>query len=380
VFAGRHTYLNTGTVLPARAWRAGVEVRRLRHTGFGRFSLHGRILDSATFAASVFLALLTHARPGDVILAKTDPPLISVVAWLGARLTGARLVNWCQDLFPETAAAIGLQFARGAVGGALRALRNASLRGAEMNVTVCAGMAARLAAQGVPCERLMVIPNWADGELIRPLAPRDNPLRTAWGLGERFVVGYSGNLGCAHLVDPVVELITLLAGEPKLAFLFIGAGSGYGALRGAIAEHRLENVIFRPYQDRAQLPLSLSAPDLHLVTLRPEWEGLVMPSKLYGALAAGRPVAFIGDPGGDTARIVRGGAGLVARPDEMPALAAQIRALRRNPARLARMGAAARATYDARPKDASLDAWARCLHAAALAGAARQLPLPVAAE
>jgi glycosyltransferase involved in cell wall biosynthesis len=178
----------------------------------------------------------------------------------------------------------------------------------------------------------------------------------------------------------VVELITLLADEPKLAFLFIGAGSGYGTLRAAIAERRLENVVFRPYQNRAQLPLSLSAPDLHLVTLRPECEGLVMPSKLYGALAAGRPIAFIGDPEGDTARIVRGGPGLVARPEEMPALAAQIRALRRNPARLARLGAAARAAYEACPRDASLDAWTRCLHAAALPSAARQLPLPVAAE
>ena len=80
VLAGRHSYLNTGAVLPARAWRAGIEVRRLRHTGFGRFSLPGRTLDSATFAASAFLALLTRARPGDVILAKTDPPLFSVLA------------------------------------------------------------------------------------------------------------------------------------------------------------------------------------------------------------------------------------------------------------------------------------------------------------
>ena len=314
VFAGRHTYLNTGAVLPARAWRAGVEVRRLRHTGFGRFSLPGRILDSATFAASAFLALLTHARPGDVILAKTDPPLISVVAWFGARLTGARLVNWCQDLFPENAAAMGVRLMRGVLGGALQALRNASLCGAEMNVAVCSSMAARLAAQGVPRERLTVISNWADGEVIRPLAPQDNPLRAAWGLGERFVVGYSGNLGCAHLVDPVIELITLLADEPKLTFLFIGAGSGYGILRAAIAERRLENVVFRPYQDRAKLRLSLTAPDLHLVTLRPEWEGLVMPSKLYGALAAGRPILFIGDPEGDAARIVRAGPGLVANP------------------------------------------------------------------
>ena len=96
-------------MLPARAWRAGIEVRRLRHTGFGRFSLPGRALDGATFAVSAFLALLARARPGDLILAKTDPPLISVLAWLAARLTGARLVNWCQDLFPETAAAMGLR-------------------------------------------------------------------------------------------------------------------------------------------------------------------------------------------------------------------------------------------------------------------------------
>jgi colanic acid biosynthesis glycosyl transferase WcaI len=380
VLTGRHGYLNTGAVLPAREWRGGVEVRRLRHTGFGRFSLPGRTLDGATFAAGAFLALLTRARPGDVILAKTDPPLISVLAWLAARLTGARLVNWCQDLFPETAAALGLPCARGPLGTTLRALRNASLRGAEMNVALCPGMAARLAAERVPRERLTVIPNWADGELIRPQAPQDNPLRAAWGLGERFVIGYSGNLGCAHAVDPLVELMTLLEDAPGLVFLFIGAGSGYRALRTAIAGRRVENVVFRPYQDRTRLPLTLTAPDVHLVTLRPEWEGLVMPSKLYGALAAGRPVVFIGDPEGDVARIVRAGPGLVARPDRMPALAAKIRALRRDPARLARMGAAARRAYEACPRDASLDAWTRCLRAVARPAAARPLPQPVPAE
>ncbi|HLT02283.1 MAG TPA: sugar transferase, partial [Geminicoccaceae bacterium] len=365
VLTGRHGYLDTGAVLPAREWRGGVEVRRLRHTGFGRFSLPGRALDCATFMASAFLALLIRARPGDVILAKTDPPLLSVPAWLAARLTGARLVNWCQDLFPESAAAMGLPLAGGPAGAALRALRDLSLRGAEMNVALSPGMAARLAGGGVPRARLMVIPNWADGERIRPLAPRDNPLRAAWGLGERLVVGYSGNLGRAHAVEPLIELIALLADEPDIAFLFIGAGAGYRPLRAALAERGLANVVFRPYQDRALLPQSLTVPDLHLVTLRPQWEGVVMPSKLYGALAAGRPVVFIGDPEGDVARIVRHGAGLIARPEEMPELAGALRTLRRDPARLARMGAAARRAYEACPKDASLDAWARCLRAAA---------------
>jgi lipopolysaccharide/colanic/teichoic acid biosynthesis glycosyltransferase len=379
VLAGRHSYLNTGRVLSARSRRAGIEVRRLPHTGFGRFTLPGRALDSATFAISAFLALLVRARPGDLILAKTDPPLVSVLAWLVARLTGARLVNWCQDLFPETAAAMGLRFARGPLGGALRALRNASLRGAAINVALSPGMAARLVAERVPPQRLTVIPNWADGRLVRPLAHERNPLRAAWGLGGRFVIGYSGNLGHAHEVDPLVELITLLQDEPAVMFLFIGAGAGYRPLRAAVAGRGLENVLFRPYQERAQLPLSLTAPDVHLVTLRPEWEGLVMPSKLYGALAAGRPVVFIGDPAGDTASIVQAGLGLVARPDRMPWLAAELRALSRDPARLARLGAAARQSYEAAPMAASLDAWTRCLRAAALPAPAA-LPEAVAAE
>ena len=226
-----------------------------------------------------------------------------------------------------------------------------------------------------------MIPNWADGRLIRPLAPQRNPLRAAWGLGERFVIGYSGNLGRAHEVDPLVELMTLLQDEPALDVpvhrrrrrLSAAARRGRRAAASTTS-------LFRPYQERAQLPLSLTAPDVHLVTLRPEWEGLVMPSKLYGALAAGRPVVFIGDPEGDTARIVQAGPGLVARPDRMPALAAQIRALRRDPARLARIGAAARQRLRGRPKDASLDAWTRCLRAAAAPAAARPLPQAVAAE
>jgi lipopolysaccharide/colanic/teichoic acid biosynthesis glycosyltransferase len=131
VLTGRHGYLNTRVVLPARAWRGGIEVCRLRDTGCGRFSLPGRALDCASFMASAFLALLVRARSGDVILAKTDPPLISVPAWLAARLTGARLVNWCQDLFPESAAAMGMPLAHGPVGAALRALRNVSLGGAR---------------------------------------------------------------------------------------------------------------------------------------------------------------------------------------------------------------------------------------------------------
>ncbi len=371
VLTGRENYVNTGIRLPRRQGFAGAEVRRVWHTHFGRAALTGRATDDITFGASAFLALITTARPGDVVLTGTDPPLISVLAWLAARLTGARQVNWCQDLFPEVAAAAGIGLARGQLGRGLRVLRNASLKGAETNVALCDGMAARLIAEGVPHDRVTVIPNWADGAAVRPLPPAANPLRQAWGLAERFVIGYSGNLGIVHEVESVVELMTALRHEPGLVFLFVGAGGGYRRLRAAAAERRLENTAFQPYQPRHLLPQSLTVPDLHLVTLRPVFEGLVMPSKLYGALAAGRPIVFIGDPDGDTGRIVGSGLGLVAAPGQTAPLAAGIKALRRDPARLARMGEAARRAYDATwNKDASLAAWTACLDAAAQPAAA----------
>jgi glycosyltransferase involved in cell wall biosynthesis len=340
-------------------------VRRLWATRSGRRCLPGRALDYATFCGSAFGALLASARPGDVILAKTDPPLLSVAAWAAARVKGARLVTWCQDLFPEVAAAIGLGFAAGSGGRVLRTLRNASLRGAAMNVAVCERMAERLRAEGIPADRITVIHNWADGSRVRPLAPDDNRLRQQWDLGDHFVIGYSGNLGRVHEVETLVELMDALGDEPELVFLLIGAGAGYQRLKERAGERGLGNLMLRPYQPSERLGESLTAPDLHLVTLRPDCEGLVMPSKLYAALAAGRPVLAIGDPSGDVARIVRAHrAGLVVAPGEAVAAAAAIRALRRDPERLARMGASARAAYEhLYSREASLAAWHQCLHA-----------------
>ena len=366
IFTGRQLYDDPDSLLPARGTFGSAEVHRLRTSRFGRASLPGRVLDYVSFYVSAFLTLLASARRGDVILVETDPPLISVVGWLVARLRGARLVNWCQDLFPETAAALGLGFARGPAGRVLRWLRNRSLADAATVVVLCPAMALRLQAEGIPAQRLAIIHNWADGERIRPLAQEHNPLRREWDLAGRFVLGYSGNLGRVHDAHSLVALMDALKDEPDILTLFIGAGNGYHQLRDVFALRGIANVRFRPYQPRARLGHSLTLPDLHLVSLKAACEGLVMPSKLYGILAAGRPIAFIGDEDGDAARLVRAhDAGLVAAPARIAGLAAEIRALRRQPARLAQMGANARRAYDTCfSKDASLDAWLACLQAA----------------
>jgi colanic acid biosynthesis glycosyl transferase WcaI len=307
VVTSRQRYDDAKAALPAWEVHHGVTTRRVWTSSFGRHWLLGRALDYLSFYLAAFVALLRLTRTGDTLLAKTDPPLIAVVAWLAARLRGAELINWCQDLFPEVAAALGLRWAAGPVGRALRRLRNLSLRTARLNVVLCDRMAEHLRAEGIPSDRIAVIPNWADGRLIRPVPPECNPLRREWGLEGRRVIGYSGNLGRAHDLPALQGFIAAMAArDAELVFLFIGGGAGTAALRDWAAAQGLgPRLQFRPYQPSERLAESLSLPDAHLVSLDPACEGLIMPSKLYGVLAAGRPVIVLGDPQGAVAGLVR---------------------------------------------------------------------------
>ncbi len=153
MITSRLRYDDPAADLPAREERNGVRIRRVRTSRFGRHWLPGRALDYGSFYLSATLALLREVRPGDTILAKTDPPLLSVPAWLVGRLRRAELCNWCQDLYPELAAALGLRWAAGPLGRLLRRLRNASLRGARMNVAICEALAKVTGAMWITNER-----------------------------------------------------------------------------------------------------------------------------------------------------------------------------------------------------------------------------------
>lgn len=379
VLASRMRYDAAAARLPVRETRRGVDIRRVWSTRLGRGSMPGRVLDCLSYILSAFATLLVLARRGDVVLVKTDPPLISVPAALAARLRGARLVNWLQDVFPEAAGALGVGCAAGPAGALLRFLRDRSLAAAHANVAVCDRMAERVRARRPREARVRVIPNWPDAG-ISPV-PRDaNPLRAEWGLTGRFVIGYSGNLGRAHRAAEVVELIRRTAGIDAVTWLFIGGGAGRAAVEAAAGAAALGvPVVFRDYQPRERLADSLSVPDLHLVSLDPACEGLLMPSKLYGAMAAGRGVLALGDPDGAVAREVRrGGFGIaldIAAPEAWAAQAARVC----RPEVAADLGARARAHYAAEHLSAPpIDAWLDTLRDAARADLRAFKPAAVA--
>jgi colanic acid biosynthesis glycosyl transferase WcaI len=320
----------------------GVQVHRVWTTRFGRASLAGRALDYASFYVSAFFVLAGMLGRNDIVVAKTDPPLISVVAAMAAWLRGARLVNWLQDVFPETAARSGMGLLSGPLGAIARTTRDWSVRRAVVNVVLGERMAAAL-GRLVPGARLNVVTNWADGAAVRPMVLGASALRREWDLVGKFVVGYSGNLGRVHDCETLLGAARLLEDDPGVVFSFTGGGIHFPRLR----EAGRSNIQVGGYVPETRLADSLAACDVHLVTLLPAFEGLVVPSKFYGVMAAGRAVIFVGDTDGEIARAIAAhGCGVIVAAGDAAGLAAAIRGLRSPPDQLRVMGERARAAFE----------------------------------
>ncbi|MBI3273462.1 MAG: glycosyltransferase family 4 protein [Planctomycetes bacterium] len=343
--AGRAPYEGAAPPLVAAEERRGVRIRRVWATAFGRGEPAGRLCDYATFFAGAAGACLTLPRP-DVIVTLSTPPLLSLVGLATRLFRGSRFVYWVQDLYPDTAVALGLLGA-GWKSGALEALSRASLRGADRVVALGEGMRARVLGKGVEAGRARVIPNWSDGAQVAPVAPERNAFRRAHGLGGRFVVLYSGNLGRAHEFDTLLGAAGRLgSAAPDVCFLFVGGGPARKGVEREAAARGLSNVGFLPYQPREALAESLGSGDVLVVSLRPELEGCMVPSKVYGAMAAGRPVLYVGDPRGEVARLVRdAGCGMAVEPGDADGLADAVLRLRAGREEAEEMGRRGREWY-----------------------------------
>lgn len=292
------------TLDPVEAHR-GVRVKRIWTTRFGRGNVLGRAIDYITFYVSALFCLIATVKKNDVVIAKTDPPMISVVAAFAVKLRKATLINWCQDIFPEIAGALGITWSKGPIGKVLIAVRNWSLRSAKVNVVLDPDMALRVRGFGVRDDQIEIIENWCDRN-IRPIPRSENTLAKEWGIGDEIIIGYSGNLGRAHAVDTIIELVSETRSINDLRFIFIGGGAGLAKLKAALGEDIANGrVLLRPYQDRSRLSESLSIPDFHIVSLDPACDGLIFPSKVYGILAAQREVVALSSESGALAELVR---------------------------------------------------------------------------
>ena len=303
VFASRMSYDGQDTFDKVDTAN-GVQIRRIWSSKFGRSTTLGRLLDYLTFHISITISLFFYLSRGDLLIAKTDPPMLSIPLSTVANLRSAKLINWLQDIFPEVALRLGTKEPKGVVSNNLERLRNRSLKRASMNVAIGQKMAEVVEDLQISTERICIIENFVDDQSIIRTDSHSPELRKEWGFRESdFIVGYSGNLGRAHDFQTILNVAEMLKKSEEVKFLFIGGGAQYDQLNSEIDSRGLTNVYFRPYQPRSKLNESLSLPNLHWASLNPKLEGYIVPSKIYGIAAAGRPLLMIGSPNGEVGRI-----------------------------------------------------------------------------
>ncbi|HTU57066.1 MAG TPA: glycosyltransferase family 4 protein, partial [Polyangiales bacterium] len=278
----------------------GVHVVRLPFSSFGKNSIRNRLLGGSIFTTEA--ALLAAALPRvDHVLVSTNPPMIGAAGIALALSRRSRLSLWMMDINPDQIVATGRMAANSLPVVGFDWLNEHTFLRAQNVITLDPFMAERLQAKSAACPTPEVIPPWpilSVGELDRRAGQR---FRAAHGLTDKRVVMFSGNLSPLHPVDTLLEAARTLQDDPRLEFVFVGGGSA----RERIAAYGLRNLRFLPYQPLSELEESLSAADVHLVSMGDAMVGIVHPSKIYSAMAVGRPILALGPQRSHIASLVR---------------------------------------------------------------------------
>jgi colanic acid biosynthesis glycosyl transferase WcaI len=327
------TWSAQGDALPLRTHWRGVDIRRVWRPPFRQASHLGRIINALwMLVAWTFVAIFSARRTQEAVVIGTDPVFALLVA-LPWRLfhPRVRVIHWCFDVYPDAAIAEGAVRANSFPVRALSRPMAAAYRRCELIADLGPCMARRLAtvAPGVRCK---TITPWALVEPEVPPLPDPGTRRVLFGDAALGLL-YSGSFGRAHSFREFLDLARALRGS-NVGFCFAGRGNRADELRAAVTLDDT-NIRFAGFAPEEELERRLAAGDCHLVSLRPEWTGTVVPSKFFGALAMGRAVVFAGSPQSAISQWIREfDVGWVLTPETLAAVGADLRELAASPQRL----------------------------------------------
>ena len=300
--------------IPGKENYKGIEIIRLRNTTFSKYRMTGRVLNYLTFHFLVYLNVLFCERP-DLVFVLSTPPFISFSGLMLKILKGSKVIYNVQDLFPDLAVELG-ELKNKLFIGFLKRLSKLIVCNVDKVVVVGEYMEKKIREELLSGRsinnHIITIHNWADGNKIKILEDKEaenNYLKKKWELEGKFVVLYSGNIGYLHEFDTIISAAECLAkeGMKEIVFVFIGEGIKKNYIEEKVRGKDLNNILFFPYQSREMLTYSLGLADVSLVTLEKGFEGMVVPSKIYGILASGRPVIAVVGGESEIVEIIREG-------------------------------------------------------------------------
>jgi len=294
VFTANRGYDNPGQRFPSREMLNGVEVRRLPASSFGKANIAQRLVGQLSFCVQAFFRGL-FLKSLDAVLVTTSPPMGSVVGWAIKLFRRVRLIFWVMDINPDQAVRLQKLKSDAWLVRFFDWFNSRILKSADRIVALDRFMAETLQRKVADRHlRIDVFPPWPMQGVLEPVSHEANPFRDAHGLDGKFVVMYSGNHSLAHPLDTALEASRLLRDDSRVLFLFVGGGNGKEMVDHFIAEEKPPNVRSLPYQPLNEIKFSLSAADLHIVSMGQEMVSIVHPCKFYGAMALGRPFLLIG--------------------------------------------------------------------------------------
>lgn len=293
VLTSARGYDNPSVRYPARETRDGVTIRRLPLSSFGKASIPVRIFAQSLFLAQALIRGL-FVRRLSCVFVSTSPPLCSVAAMIIQFVRRVPLKYWVMDVNPDQVVQLG-KFKESSIPVRLfNAFQRLMLRRSDDVIALDRFMKDRLTAKLDVPDKITVIPPWAHDDILEPIAHSDNPFRKQHSLDGKFVLMYSGNHTEANPLTSILQAAVEMQGRDNLVFAFIGGGTGKAEVRQTIADHNPANILDLPYQPLDQIRYSLSAADVHLVTVGDGVVGIVHPCKVYGAMAVARPILLVG--------------------------------------------------------------------------------------
>ena len=314
-------------------------IKRFKFSQIWPQRIRGKVINGLLFCLRSALHLLNPCCRGDILLLTTAPPFLGIVGYLAKKCLGMPYICLVYDLYPNVAVNLNIIPDHHWLVRLWHRINGLVWQEAETIVAISPTMKDRIITHHPQLnKKIIVIHNWANPQVIQPICKYKNWFAQKYGLIDKFVVLYSGNLGRCHDLDTIIAAAQLLKEEP-IQFLFIGAGAKLQQSRDMVNEAKLSNCLFLPYQDKEVLPYSLTSCDLGLVSIAPGLEGIVAPSKLYGLLAAGRPVAAICEPHSYLRQLLsNANCGQAFQNGDGKSLGKFIRSLYLNPQKGAKMG------------------------------------------
>lgn len=293
VLTSNRGYDNPTLCYPTHELIRGVRVRRLGFSSFGKKSLLLRLLGGFSFIIQCALWGMFVPRLA-AVLVSTSPPMCSLGALLIAWVRRVPIKYWVMDLNPDQVITLGRLPANSLPCQALDALNRSVLRQAAQVIVLDRFMAQRVNRKLNVAAKMTIMPPWPHEDDLDEIPHEENPFRKEHGLAGKFVIMYSGNLSIASPVSTILQAALALQNREDLKFLFIGGGLGKREIDELMEKQRPSNIMSLPYQPLSQIKFSLSAADVHLVAMGEKMAGIIHPCKIYGAMAVGRPVLFLG--------------------------------------------------------------------------------------